>query len=174
MVLKHLPGGLCKVFVPDVYPIEYSNSPENLPDAELAQPLMFGGGVSGGVFSYPDVLSVVWVFFQSGDINYPVIFGSTNRHKEFFVEGQTIFVFGDVSFIIEKDKITIKAPDAVNITVGDAKSNTTIGVSNSASVGINGNLTVTGNLASDSAASGDVLCGTSVVSIQNGIVVNIG
>lgn len=174
VVKQHGPNGLCKIYIPDVYPKEYSDTPENLPDAEPCQPLIFGGGASGGVFQYPDIGAMVWVFFQSGDINYPVFFGVTNRHNEYFKVDQNILVFGDVSLIIEKNRITIKVPDAVSITVGDNNSNTSIGISNSSSIGINGNVVVSGNLSSQSAASGNVLCGTSVVEFQNGVCVNIG
>lgn len=39
---------------------------------------MFGGTNKGnGMFSYPNIGSVVWCFFQNGDQNFPVFFAAT-------------------------------------------------------------------------------------------------
>ena len=77
IVKKHLANGMCKVFIPGVYPREYENHPDSLPDAEQASPL-FGGGTGGnGAVSYPDVEATVWCFFQNGDQNLPVYFAQT-------------------------------------------------------------------------------------------------
>lgn len=81
-VLKHLENGFCKIWIPGVYPEEYMNSPEKLPPAEQAAPLLFGyqtdaQGVGNGAFSYPDLNAIVWCFFQNGDQNFPVYFAST-------------------------------------------------------------------------------------------------
>ncbi len=81
-VLKHLENGFCKIWIPGVYPEEYMNSPEKLPPAEQAAPLLFGyqtdaQGVGNGAFSYPDLNAIVWCFFQNGDQNLPVYFAST-------------------------------------------------------------------------------------------------
>ena len=76
-IVKHLPAGRVKVFVPGVYPDEFQDQPDRLPDAELASPLMAGGVGGSGVFSYPDVGSVVWCFFMDDDVNYPVVFAQT-------------------------------------------------------------------------------------------------
>lgn len=76
-VLKHLPAGKCKVFIYGVYNENYLESPDNLPDAEQAAPLYGGCNNGNGVFSYPNIGSSVWCFFQNGDQNLPVIFAST-------------------------------------------------------------------------------------------------
>lgn len=70
-------NGLCKVFIPGVYPDAYEQTPDDLPDAEQASPL-FGGATRGnGMYSIPDVGAVVWCFFQNGDQNLPVYFATT-------------------------------------------------------------------------------------------------
>ena len=66
-VVKHCKDGFCKVFIPGIYPDEFENNPDALPDAEQASPL-FGGGTQGnGMISIPDVNATVWCFFQNGD-----------------------------------------------------------------------------------------------------------
>lgn len=76
-VLKHLAGGKCKVFVYGVYNQDYLEDPDKLPDAEQAAPLYGGCNNGNGVFSYPNIGSTVWCFFQNGDQNLPVIFAAT-------------------------------------------------------------------------------------------------
>lgn len=78
IVLKHLSRGKCKIWVPGVYPDEWQY-PENfdrLPDAEQASPISFGTNEGLGVFSYPNINSIVWVFFQNDDQNMPVYFAA--------------------------------------------------------------------------------------------------
>ena len=73
-VLKCLPRGRCKIFIPGLYPNEFRDSPEKLPDAEQATPI-FGGSISGnGIFSYPSVGTIVWCFLENNDQNYPIYF----------------------------------------------------------------------------------------------------
>lgn len=58
-VLKHLENGILKVYIPGVYPDEWSTTPDKLPDAEVVVP-MFGGNNNGnGVFSYPNIGTMV-------------------------------------------------------------------------------------------------------------------
>ncbi len=45
-----------------------------LPWAIAATPVFFGAGNGTGVFTVPDVDSMVWVFFEQGNINQPVYF----------------------------------------------------------------------------------------------------
>lgn len=79
VVKQHLSDGYCKIWIPGVYDESYNDYDkcELLPNAEQAS-LIFGGCTQGnGMFSYPDVGSVVWCFFQNGDQNYPVYFATT-------------------------------------------------------------------------------------------------
>ena len=78
-VVRHCVSGYgrCKVFIPGVYPDEKENDPDSLPDAEQISPL-FGGSLDGnGVFSYPNLGSIVICGFWNGDQNMPFFFGST-------------------------------------------------------------------------------------------------
>ena len=52
------------------------NAPNMLPDAEPASPIFGGSNDGKGMFSYPNIGSVVWCFFQNGDQNYPVYFAA--------------------------------------------------------------------------------------------------
>lgn len=62
-VLKHCQQGKCKIWIPSIWPIEWRSNPDLLPSAEQAAPL-FGGSFAGnGMFSWPDLGSIVWCFF---------------------------------------------------------------------------------------------------------------
>lgn len=78
-VLKHLSKGKMKVFVYGVFNDEYDSYEESdsLPDCEIAAPLFGGNNRGNGMFSYPNLGTIVWVFFQNGDQNYPVCFACT-------------------------------------------------------------------------------------------------
>lgn len=76
-VIQHLDGGRCKVFVPGVYPDRYADSPDDLPPAEQAAPLFGGTCLGNGTFSYPNIGTVVWLFFENEDQNRPVYFAAT-------------------------------------------------------------------------------------------------
>ena len=76
-VVQHMSNGMCKVFVPGVYPDAWESDPDKLPPAEQASPL-FGGGVGGkGTFSYPGLGATVGCFFWNGDQNLPAYFAQT-------------------------------------------------------------------------------------------------
>ena len=79
IVMKHLSNGKCKIWIPSIYPKEWSteNNIDLLPSAEQASPLQFGASDGNGIFSYPGVGAIVWCFFERGDQNYPVYFAST-------------------------------------------------------------------------------------------------
>jgi hypothetical protein len=73
-VVKHCHFGQCKIWIPGLYPDEYQNKPDLLPDAEQASPI-FGGNINGsGMFSYPDIGAIVWCFLENNDQNKPVYF----------------------------------------------------------------------------------------------------
>lgn len=68
-VLKHLSNGKCKIWVPGVYPAEWNSygNADLIPSAEQASPIAFGANHGNGVFSYPNIGSIVWCFFERGD-----------------------------------------------------------------------------------------------------------
>lgn len=76
-VVRHLSHGRLKVFIPSVYPAEMENQPAQLPDAEMLVPMFGGNNMGNGVFSYPNVNSVVMCQFLNGDQNYPIVVGAT-------------------------------------------------------------------------------------------------
>lgn len=84
IVKAHSDFGRCKIFWPAVMHREWNDDDkiDSLPDAEQATSLfMFGSSNSSnngnGVFSYPEIGSIVWGFFENGDPNHPVYFAGT-------------------------------------------------------------------------------------------------
>lgn len=91
IVLQHCSNGRCKIFFPDLTQYKKTEeptvlnlesllkilNPEILPFAEPAAPIFCGCSKGNGCFSYPDLGSIVWCFFQNGDANYPVYFASS-------------------------------------------------------------------------------------------------
>jgi uncharacterized protein involved in type VI secretion and phage assembly len=75
-VLKHLPHGRCKIFIPVAYSEKYEDEPERLPSARQASPLFAGSYDGNGVFTYPNIGSTVLCFFLNGDVNFPMYFAS--------------------------------------------------------------------------------------------------
>lgn len=96
-VLRHLPHGKLKVWIPGVYSQNSVSSPESLPTAEIMTPIFGGNLCSNGVFSYPNVGSIVICTFLNGDQNLPIVLGTTQgsdfskwRYKDCFSLDQTI------------------------------------------------------------------------------------
>lgn len=77
IVLKHLPHGRCKIFIPGVYDYTYQNNPDLLPSAQPKTPLFAGTNNGNGCFSYPNLSSIVWCEFLNGDVNFPVFDSAT-------------------------------------------------------------------------------------------------
>lgn len=76
VVVKHLEHGKCKIWIPGVYPDGADKEPDSLPDAIQVSP-MFGGSCSGnGVFTYPNLGSVVICGFLNEDQNFPIYWGT--------------------------------------------------------------------------------------------------
>lgn len=77
IVLKHLPHGRCKIYIPAAYSEEYADKPDMLPSAEQAAPLFAGVNKGNGVFSYPNIGAIVLCMFYNGDANLPLYFAAT-------------------------------------------------------------------------------------------------
>jgi len=75
-VLEHGSGGKCKIFWPSVNPSDWEYVPDKLPYAEQAAPLFASSPNEDGLFFYPEIGSIVWGFFENGDVNFPVYFAS--------------------------------------------------------------------------------------------------
>lgn len=79
--------GRCKVYVYGVYDEKFAEDKgKRLPWAEPSQPLFCGGYDKNGTFQCPDLSASVWVFFESGDITRPVIFGQITDSKSLKVD----------------------------------------------------------------------------------------
>lgn len=76
-VVKHLENGIVKVYIPDIYPLEWASSPDKLPDAEIAMPVLGGNCNGNGTFSYPNIGAFVICQFLNGDQNLPIVIGTT-------------------------------------------------------------------------------------------------
>ena len=113
-VVKHLENGVLKVYVPDVYPMEWASTPDKLPDAEMVVPL-FGGNCNGnGVFSYPNVGAYVICQFLNGDQNLPIVIGAT--------QGGSLASMKYSEVANELDPVTGKEPACIHmVCVGKSK-----------------------------------------------------
>lgn len=76
VVVEHCAKGKCKVFIPGVYPDNLESNPDALPEAEQITPLFGGSNKGNGIFSYPNLGSIVLCGFYNEDQNFPFFFGS--------------------------------------------------------------------------------------------------
>lgn len=93
-VIQHLPHGRLKVYIPAVYAAEWETHPEMLPSAEQLTPLFAGSNQGNGVFSYPNIGSIVMCQFINGDQNYPLVIGATLGGPNAF--GQYLHIYSDI------------------------------------------------------------------------------
>lgn len=80
-VMQCLNNGFCRIRIPNILECtDKAGTDENtLPLAEPAQAI--GGGTVDsltGTFSYPTVNSIVWCFFEGGNLERPVYFATSN------------------------------------------------------------------------------------------------
>ena len=125
-----LKRGRCKVFVPGVYPDEFADGWDiktkatapsgesfygfRLPWAEPMQPLFCGGFAQNGLIQYPDVGTFVWVMFDSGNMQNPVIVGVIPQSEAEFKNDHCLMRYGDMTIDFDRETNTI-AIDAPNI-----------------------------------------------------------
>ncbi len=77
IVVQCLNNGFCRIRIPDI--LECNDGDINtIPIAEAAQTLGGGGDTNSGTFTYPAVDSIVWCFFEGGNIERPVYFATSN------------------------------------------------------------------------------------------------
>ena len=192
--------GRCKVYVYGVYDEKFKEDDgERLPWAEPCQPLFSGGmGMDGdnGTFQYPDLNSTVWVFFDSGDITRPVMFGqTTDKNGKFDTAKCTIKWHG---MKIEMNRLTNTVSVSANnvcVDTDTAKVNSRESYVNSGTVSLTSDLInvendeMTINSSSDvtinaknivlnggvnaSGANG-YIDGGSIATVKDGIIVAIG
>ena len=151
VVLSHEPGGKCKIYVVGVYPRMIGecvyNSISYIDKIPIAEPAMsiFGGTTDAkGISCYPNIGSNVWVFFEGGDIRYPVYFATIPG-------GDTWVSKNEDEYVINTKHSTIvinDADDSQSITIKTGKSvNIIAPVSNiTGDVKVDGKLDVSGNI----------------------------
>lgn len=76
-VVQHLNAGRLKVFIPGVYPDIWENQPQYLPICEQSTPLFAGTNNGNGMFSYPNIGTIVLCMFANNDQNFPIAIGAT-------------------------------------------------------------------------------------------------
>lgn len=80
-VVQLLNNGFCRIEIPAI--LETINGDQNtLPLAEPAQTIGGGGDTLNGAFTYPAIGSIVWCFFEGGNIERPVYFATSNVRSE--------------------------------------------------------------------------------------------
>lgn len=89
-VLKHLPHGRCKIYIPAAYHEVYDHNPDYLPSALQATTIFAGNHDGNGVFSYPNIGSTVICFFLNGDANFPIYFASLQGGENAFGQYEII------------------------------------------------------------------------------------
>jgi len=76
-VRQLLNNGFCRLRIPDILePID--NDINTLPLAEPAQTIGGGANTMDGTFVYPEIGSIVWCFFEGGNLERPVYFATSN------------------------------------------------------------------------------------------------
>lgn len=103
--------GRVKVYVLGIYPSTFENYPEKLPWAELSMPV-FGGGyttkgvsVETGVSSVPRIGAPVWVFFEQGDQNFPIVAFQINSGPGWISEHrrQHVIATENIKIVIDEE-----------------------------------------------------------------------
>jgi hypothetical protein len=157
-VVKHLSHGKCKILIPEVYNIDSINTDseaDKLPDALPAAPIFGGGNNGNGCFSYPDIGSIVWCFFDNGDINFPVYFASCLGGEEAKMKYSDCKLFANDKVLNQIDKndapvhiinsgrvmIIISESGAVKIVAADS-SDKTKAIFSKIELNANGNMNI--------------------------------
>lgn len=126
----------------EIYPMFNGIDVQYIPWAKPAMSIFHGSGNGTGCFAVPAVDSMVWCFFEQGDIYQPVYFAEApdGIHG---VPTEAIINYPDRK-VIKTDKVTIVIDNStgdINITAsGDA----TITVAGQANIVATGNVNITG------------------------------
>ena len=76
-VKQCLNNGFCRIWIPGILEC-VDNDINTLPLAEPAQPIGGGDDMDSGSYAYPALESIVWCFFEGGNIERPVYFATSN------------------------------------------------------------------------------------------------
>jgi len=104
--------GMCKIYVPGLYPPDSLKTTDMLPWSEPAMPLFGGSGasadgarfISNGWTSSPTIGSYVWLFFDGGDQNYPKHFAASQAGDAWMSEHEMQHVLSTDNFRIVVDE----------------------------------------------------------------------
>lgn len=169
--------GRVRVFVPGVYPEEYKSTPAKLPWAEPAMSI-FGGNFTApddseneetGVCTTPHAGkngdgAQVWVFFEAGDIRYPVYFAVSQAGKGWLSKhpNQHVMATDNVKIIVDEyDNMISNANDKSQQVSDETAANSWLGAEGTE--GLNNSLNAMGGI--DGLASAlDSMNGTSGMS----------
>lgn len=132
IVKQHGEKGLCKIYFPGVFPVEYEKNIVKLPWAQPAMPI-FGGSNANGTFIYPDINSTIWAFFEAGNINMPIYFAQTNNNKTQFVSEEYNIKYNNVTIKFDKDNLEVKNSSDNSVIIIDTK---TLNIANADKVDI--------------------------------------
>jgi hypothetical protein len=80
-VVQLLNNGFCRIRIPDILESIDGNI-NTLPPAEPAQTIGGGANTVNGTFTYPALGSIVWCFFEGGNLERPVYFATSNAKAE--------------------------------------------------------------------------------------------
>lgn len=89
-VVEHLTHGYCRIFIPGIYPEYFKQHKDMIPPAEQAASLFGGANDGSGMFTYPNINSIVWCFFANGDQNFPIYFAASLGGQNAFGQYQII------------------------------------------------------------------------------------
>ena len=103
-VIQHCTHGYCKIWIPSVHPHEWCTQPDKLPAASQATSIFGGTNNGSGVFTYPNIGSIVYCFFANGDQNSPVYFAASLGGENAFGQYELIHPVGE--FQSEKHRIS--------------------------------------------------------------------
>lgn len=104
IVIQHCTHGYCKIWIPSVHPHEWRTQPDKLPAASQATTLFAGTNNGSGVFTYPNIGSIIYCFFANGDQNTPVYFAASLGGENAFGQYEIIHPVGEAQS--EKHRIS--------------------------------------------------------------------
>lgn len=104
IVIQHCTHGYCKLWIPSVHPHEWCTLPDKLPAASQATSIFAGTNNGSGVFTYPNIGSIVYCFFANGDQNSPVYFAASLGGENAFGQYELIHPVGEAQS--EKHRIS--------------------------------------------------------------------
>lgn len=120
---------------------------EDLPWAVLAPSLFVGSGTSYGVFSVPEINTFVFVFFEAGDINQPIVFAEAPTATK---------GLPDSRLSNYPAKKVLRTKNGVEISIDDSNGNIAISSPGQLNIIVTGNVNLVTSGNANIEASGDI------------------